>query len=41
MIPVGTTGAVQSLQVLQKDTARQVSRTDVIPVRLVPFSHSD
>lgn len=41
VIPVGTAGAVQSLQVLRKDTAGRVSRTDTIPVRFVPFTRDD
>jgi protein-L-isoaspartate(D-aspartate) O-methyltransferase len=41
VIPVGPTDAVQFLQVLQKDATGQVDRTDVIPVRFVPFTRGD
>ncbi len=41
VIPVGTTGAVQSLQVIQRDIAGRVSKTDVIPVRFVPFTRGE
>ncbi len=41
VIPVGTAGAVQSLQVLHKDSVGRVSRTDMIPVRFVPLTRGE
>jgi protein-L-isoaspartate(D-aspartate) O-methyltransferase len=41
VIPVGPAGAVQSLQVLQKDAAGRIDRTDMIPVRFVPFTRDN
>ncbi len=39
--PVGSPRTVQSLQVLQKDAAGRIDRTDVLPVRFVPFTRHD
>ena len=41
VIPVGSPRTVQSLQVLQKDAAGRIDRTDVLPVRFVPFTRHD
>ncbi len=41
VIPVGTAGAVQSLQVLHKESVGRVNRTDMIPVRFVPLTRGE
>ena len=41
VIPVGPEGAVQSLRVLTKDAAGNVTSTDVLPVRFVPFTRDE
>lgn len=41
VIPVGPVAAFQSLQVVQKDAAGEISRTDTIPVRFVPFTRDE
>ncbi|MGI9258380.1 MAG: protein-L-isoaspartate(D-aspartate) O-methyltransferase [Gammaproteobacteria bacterium] len=41
VIPVGPVAAFQSLQVVQKDAADEISRTDTIPVRFVPFTRDE
>jgi protein-L-isoaspartate(D-aspartate) O-methyltransferase len=38
VVPVGPEGAVQSLRVLHKDAAGNVTTTDVLPVQFVPFT---
>jgi protein-L-isoaspartate(D-aspartate) O-methyltransferase len=38
VVPVGPEGAVQSLRVLDKDAAGNVTTTDVLPVQFVPFT---
>lgn len=41
VVPVGPVAAVQSLQVVQKNLAGEISRTHTIPVRFVPFTRRD
>lgn len=41
VIPVGPVAAIQSLQVVQKDAADDISQTDTIPVRFVPFTRDE
>jgi protein-L-isoaspartate(D-aspartate) O-methyltransferase len=38
VVPVGEEGAVQSLRVLQKDAAGNITTADVLPVRFVPLT---
>jgi len=38
VIPVGSRGQTQSLQVLEKMTSGEIQTTDVLPVRFVPFT---
>jgi protein-L-isoaspartate(D-aspartate) O-methyltransferase len=41
VVPVGPEGSVQSLRVLTKDAAGNVSSTDVLSVRFVPFTRDE
>jgi protein-L-isoaspartate(D-aspartate) O-methyltransferase len=41
VVPVGPEGVVQSLRVLTKDAAGNVSSTDVLSVRFVPFTRDE
>ena len=41
VIPVGSRGQTQSLQVLEKTDAGEIRTTDILPVRFVPFTRDD
>ncbi len=41
VIPVGAVSAIQSLLVVQKNAAGEISRTETIPVRFVPFTREE
>ena len=41
VIPVGAAGSVQSLRVLEKDAAGEVTERDVLPVAFVPFTRDE
>jgi len=41
VIPVGAPGSTQSLRVLEKDAAGQITERDVLPVAFVPFTRDE
>ncbi|HUF72392.1 MAG TPA: protein-L-isoaspartate(D-aspartate) O-methyltransferase [Gammaproteobacteria bacterium] len=41
VVPVGPEGGTQSLRVIEKDAAGELSSTDVLPVRFVPFTRDE
>lgn len=41
VVPVGPQHAAQSLRVIEKNTLGEITETDVLPVRFVPFTRSD
>lgn len=41
VVPVGPVDGVQSLRVLEKNEAGDISTTDVLPVRFVPFTRDE
>ncbi len=41
VVPVGPQRAGQSLRVIEKNAAGEISETDVLPVRFVPFTRSE
>jgi protein-L-isoaspartate(D-aspartate) O-methyltransferase len=41
VVPVGPEDGIQSLRVIAKNAAGELSTTDVLPVRFVPFTRDE